>query len=212
MDGSRSSYVWISHLVEAPKIASRSSQLEICLPLGRSDHLLSLVNCMQETLQHNFYAGFLALGAAEIALDYTTIMKEFHYCPVPFLTGPSGTGKITVLKCVLALFGGHNTRFFSRGSKESYTLHCCQSGVPIACDDPLSENDTGQLVIDLYNGAKMTTIKRRDAQPLTTAIFSANFNLSAHARYVTLMQASHVRAGGTGPVGQAKTGPLFCRP
>ena len=183
-DDASSTYTWIGHLVEALKIAPNSKQLEIHLPLGECNHLYSMLGCLEETLQHNFHSGVLALGAAGMALQYDAIMKEMHYCPMPFLTGPSGTGKTTALKSALSLFGGHNTRFFSSGSKESYALHCCQAGVPIACDDPLSESDTGQIAIDLYNGAKITTIKRGDSRPLTTAMFSANFNLSSQARYV----------------------------
>ncbi len=95
---------------------------------------------------------------------------------MPFLTGPSGTGKTAALTSAVAMYGGQKT---------SYALHCCQAGIPIGCDDPSIESDTGQIAVDdLYNGAKITTIKRGDSQPLTTAIFSANFNPSSHARYV----------------------------
>ena len=106
----------------------------------------------------------LALGATAMALHYSTIIQRNHHCHIPFLTGPSGTGKTTALRSGLSLLGAHEQRFFSRGTTEKYSIHCCESSFPIGCDDPLSEVQTGQLVVDLYNGAKVTTVKRGDKQ------------------------------------------------
>jgi len=91
-------------------------------------------------------------------------------------------GKTTALQSGLSLLGAHEQRFFSRGTTEKYSIHCCESSFPIGCDDPLSEVQTGQLVVDLYNGAKVTTVKRGDMKPLSTAVVSANFTMTAKAR------------------------------
>ena len=61
-------------------------------------------------------------------------------------------------------------------------MHCCECYFPIGCDDQLSEEQTGQLVVDLYNGAKFTTVKHGVMKPLSTAIVSANFTMAAKAR------------------------------
>ena len=54
---------------------------------------------------------------------------------------------------------------------------------PIGCDDPLSDQQTGQLVVDFYNGAKGSTVKHGDLKPQSTAVVSANFTITAKARY-----------------------------
>lgn len=173
--------VWIGHLVSATKVAADSSQLPVSRPLGVKS-LKNLLATLRIIMHHNFYPSVLALGATAMALHYSTIIKHSHHCHIPFLTGPSGTGKTTALRSGLSLIGAQEKRFFSRGTKEKYSQHCCESSFPIGCDDPLSEAHTGQLVVDLYNGAKSTTIKHGEMKPLSTAIVSANFAMTAKAR------------------------------
>jgi len=181
IDEATSNLVWIGHLVSAPKVAPDDSQLPISLPLG-TQSLHELLATLKVIMHHNFYPAILALGATAMALHYSTIIQRNHHCHIPFLTGPSGTGKTTALRSGLSLLGAHEQRFFSRGTTEKYSIHCCESSFPIGCDDPLSEVQTGQLVVDLYNGAKVTTVKRGDMKPLSTAVVSANFTMTAKAR------------------------------
>ena len=140
------------------------------------------VSTLEATMAHNFFSFIMALGATAMAMHYATIIQCNHQFHVPFLTGPSGTGKTTSLRSGLSLFGAHETRFYSRGTKEKYALHCCESSFPIGCDDPLSPEQTGQLLVDLCNGAKITTVKHNNIKPLSTVIVSANFSMSEKAR------------------------------
>jgi len=181
IDEKKSDLVWIGHLLSATQVADDDTQLPISLPLG-TESLNELITTLDIVMHHNFYPSVLALGATAMALHYTTILQRNHHCHIPFLTGESGTGKTTALRSGLSLIGAHEKRFFSRGTKEKYSLHCCECSIPIGCDDPVSEANTGQLVVDLYNGAKFTTVKHGDLKPLSTAVVSANFTMTAKAR------------------------------
>ena len=143
-----SDQVWIGHLVSAKKVAEDSTQLAISLPLS-TESLNTLFSTLGALMQHNFYPSVLTLGATAMALHYLTLIQRNHHCHIPFLSGASGTGKTTALRSGLSLLGAHEKRFFSRGTKEKYTLHCSESTIPVGCDDPVSELHTGQMVVDL---------------------------------------------------------------
>ena len=71
-----SEYIWIGHLVDAPKVANNNSQLDIFLPLGDQTHLQNMVMCPEKTLQHHFSSGLLALGAAAMGMHYGLMHHE----------------------------------------------------------------------------------------------------------------------------------------
>ena len=176
-----SDQVWIGHLVSAKKIAEDSTQLAISLPLSK-EILNTLFSTLRDLMQHNYCPSVLTLGATAMALHYLTLIQRNHHCHIPFQSGASGTGKTTALRSGLSLLGAHEKRFFSHGTKEKYTLRCSECAIPVGCDDPVSELHTGQMVVDLYNGAKFTTVKHGDLKPLSTAIVSANFTMTSKAR------------------------------
>ena len=181
IDLSTSPLVWIGHLISATGVAPEETSLRISTPLSTCS-LRPLVETLRTVLKHNFCAGMLSLGASAMAVHYSTILRKRNHCHVPLLTGPSGTGKTTALKSALSLFGAHESRFFSRGSVESYGSHCCESGLPLGCDDPLSEKQTGQLMVDLYNGAKITSVSKGVRKPRTMVLVSANFSMQAQVK------------------------------
>ena len=62
----------------------------------------------------------------------------------------------------LSIFGGQNSRFFTRGTKEKYMQHLSKSQIPIGIDDPQQQKNIGEMIVDLYNGAMSTTIVHGD--------------------------------------------------
>jgi hypothetical protein len=95
-----------------------------------------------------------------------------------------GTGKSLALRAGLSLFGSHRTWFYSRGTCEKYLLNLSRSTFPIGIDDPQKPDAIGELMVDLFNGAKSTTITHGDIQPITSGIVTANFNLEQKKKYV----------------------------
>ena len=178
-----SNFVWLSHLDcrAAAGVSLPSVAVPVHLPLGTAG-LLQVVDAMKSIMRHNFFPALLALGAGVMALHYSKIVRKRGHCHVPVLYGYSQTGKTTALQLALALFGCHRLTFYSRGSKEAYLKKCCNSTLPVGCDDPQSEVCTGQLIIQLFNGAMSTVIKHGDQLPLTCCLISANFNLSETAK------------------------------
>ena len=181
IDREESEYVWLSARDCRTVGLPGPIALSVSLPLG-SAGLVKLIDALSTMMQHNFHPAILTLGAAVMVLHYTQLLRKRGHCHVTVLFGNSQTGKTSALLIALSLFGCHHQTFFERGSKEAYLHKCCISSLPVGCDDPQSQATTGQLIVELFNGAKCTLMKSGDMSPLTSTIISANFNLSETAK------------------------------
>ena len=177
VDPSNCTSVWLGGLYNGGGIATSSSSLRIHLPLD-SDNLLPLVDVMNTIFKHNFVPALLAMGSASMLMHYRTIIEHNMCCAVPIMFGPVGTGKSLSLRIALSIFGGHTSRFFTRGTKEKYMQHLSSSQAPIGIDDPQQSKTIGEMIVDLYNGALCTTIAHGDLKPLTAPIIAANFGMA----------------------------------
>ena len=85
--------------------------------------------------------------------------------------------------------------FYSRGTKESFVSILAWQTVPIGLDDPQSVKNISELlkIIDLFRGAKNTSVKRGASKPLGTVLTSANFTPTESVRYhlVILIDGYH---------------------
>lgn len=150
--------------------------IPVTMPLGTMG-LSNLIQAMRELLKHNFCCGMLSIGAAMMSLHYSKLLAKRGYCHIPVLFGEPQTGKTTTLKICLSAFGCHQRTFYSRGTKEAYLRRCCESTFPVGCDDPQSPMVVGQLIVELFNGAKCTLVKG-DIAPISSCLISSNFSLS----------------------------------
>ena len=125
---------------------------------------------------------------------YQRTVQGLNYS-VTVAHGPSGKGKTTALLSELSLFGGQEKPFYSRGTKESFVSILARQTVPIGLDDPQSVKNISELlkIIDLFRGAKNTSVKRGASKPLGTVLTSANFTPTESARYhlVILIDGYH---------------------
>lgn len=173
--------VWISHLYKGPGAAHHDSACSIELPLSTEPlHLLLML--LKSIMGHNFIPALMTLGSCAMALHYTTILRNFLFCPVPLAFGESGTGKTTSLRCGLAIVGAHPDRFYSKASLEKYCELSSGSSLPFGIDDPKSRTALGDLTVALFNGAKEATIKRGEKVPSCMAVISANFTVSEQTK------------------------------
>ena len=115
-------------------------------------------------------------------MHYKTIIEENGECAAPFICGPVGTGKSLALRAALSMFGGQKSRFYSRDTREKYLLLMSQSTFPVGIDDPQRPESIGELMIDMFNGAKSTTVAHGDVELITSGIVTANFDLSQRAQ------------------------------
>ena len=125
---------------------------------------------------------------------WATVTEQFKAWTVLW-HGPNGKGKTTALLSELSLFGGQKKPFYSRGTKESFVSILARQTVPIGLDDPQSVKNISELlkIIDLFRGAKNTSVKRGASKPLGTVLTSANFTPTESARYrlVILIDGYH---------------------
>ena len=154
--------------------------IPITMQLGTKG-LKDLITVMRVLLKHNFCCGVLCIAAGLKLLHYNTLLSKRGYCHIPVLYGRPQTGKTISLKFALAAFGCHQRTFYSRGSKEAYLRWCYESTFPVGCDDPQSASVIGQLIVELFNGAKCTLVKG-DITPITGCLISANFSMSERSK------------------------------
>ena len=167
-----SQYVWLSHLCRGKGIASNANAVSIFLPLT-TDGLLPLIEAIIVAMKHNSPAALMVLGSACIAMHYQTIVELNGECPAPLVCGDVGA---------LSLFGCNKSRFYTKGTMEKYLLLLSKSTFPLGIDDPKKQDSVGELLVDLFNGGKSTTVTHGDIEPSSMGIITANFNLSAKAK------------------------------
>ena len=177
-----SCYIWIGHIFNGPGVASHAEECSIEHPLT-TDPLCALMESLQAHFSHNFVPCVMAIASAIFVLHYQLFLSKLKLCPVPLLFGDSGTGKTTALLCGLALYGAHDTRFYSKITKEKVLQLCVSSGLPVGVDDPQSRSQISRLIIDLFNGARTGSITHGDQKPSSTCIVSANFTTLEQQRY-----------------------------
>ena len=177
IDSANSPYIWISLMLQGKGIAPNCEAIVIPKMLS-TDGLHPLLDALHKVMKQNFPAALVVLGSAGLSMHYKTLVEKNGECPAPFICGGVGTGKSLALRAALSLFGSHKTCFYSRGTREKLLQHLSWSALPIGIDDPQKPDTIGELMVDLFNGAKSTTISHGDIQPITTGIVTANFNLS----------------------------------
>ena len=94
----------------------------------------------------------MTVAAALLALNYETVLKAYEGCPVPFIYGPSQTGKTHSCKTALALLGMLQRGFFKKITSQYIIIN--------VIDDPCDikhrkGNHTvpSDLVNDIFDGA-----------------------------------------------------------
>ena len=173
IDASKSQYAWIGYLRQGHGI----NEAIVIKAKLTTDGLHPLMESLHTVMQHNFAPSLMVLGSVGMSMHYKKLIERNGECPAPFICGDVGTGKSLALRAGLSLFGSHRTRFYSRGTREKYLLNLSRSTFPIGIDDPQKPDAIGELMVDLFNGAKSTTITHGDIQPITSGIVTANFNL-----------------------------------
>ena len=95
--------------------------------------------------------------------------------------GPTETGKSTSLKVGLSLTGGQKHAFYSKGTNAYFLERSALSCFPFGIDDPNMSTysgrkhlDVGELVVDVYNGAKTANLRSGALQPSSVPIISTN--------------------------------------
>lgn len=96
-------------------------------------HIEALKSC----LNHNFIPGLLTFGSVIMALHYEDVVTHFEGCPIPYVYGPSGTGKTCSVQEGLSLVGLHKGAFFKKSCSESWLRErSAKSTLPFTVDDP----------------------------------------------------------------------------
>ena len=116
-----------------------------------------------------------------MSCHYRQIVDNLGGIPVVIACGPTETGKSTSLKVGLSLTGGQKNAFYSKGTNAYFFERSALSCLPFGIDDPnmstyagRKQLDVGELVVDLYNGAKTANLHSGALQPSSAPIISTN--------------------------------------
>jgi hypothetical protein len=148
-----SPYVWLRHSMFSSLSAVSSKQLMpmINLPLS-TQYLLQHMETLKSCLNHNFIPGLLTMGSVIMTFHYENIVELFDGCPIPFLYGPSGTGKTLSVRKGLSLVGMHKGAFFKKSCSEKWLRErSAKSTFPFTVDDPKKSRDVEEFIDDLYD-------------------------------------------------------------
>ena len=139
---------------------------------------IKLVQLIETTVKHNATSALLVIGIAIMLCHYRQIVNTFGGFPIVFACGPTETGKLTSLRAGLSLTGGQKNAFYANCTKQHYFLErTALSCLPFGVDNSnmllyggRKQLDVGELVVDLYNGAKTANLR---TQWLSAAVFHA---------------------------------------
>lgn len=168
---SNMSYVWLGHLLSdddskgiTVKVICPSPQL----PLS-TEGIHPLINAMKTCLKHNFLSGLLTMASALMTLHYECILKVFDGCSIPFVYGPSMTGKSTSVRCALSLLGMQKWGFFKKSTSTKWFYdRCCRSTLPFTIDDPSANQNAliSDFINDVYDGGVVVNLRSGANKPI----------------------------------------------
>jgi hypothetical protein len=182
-----SKYVWLPQVAligTSSDVSSASLSPIIRQPLSTED-LYGLLVCMKKCFKHNFIPSIMTLAGGLLALNYEAILESYEGCPVPYVYGPSQTGKTQACKTALALLGMLQKGFYKKTTSQKWFLERCSlSSMPFAIDDPRDVRDRRgnntvpsdllDLINDIFDGGIVANLRLGAIRPRSTCIITAN--------------------------------------
>lgn len=106
LDHTESDYIWLNRalLGDVSNVPSADILPTIHTPLLTAS-LSRMVSLLKVALKHNFFSALTIMAGGILALNYTTVTRQYSGCPVVIALGPSETGKSTVIKAALSITG-----------------------------------------------------------------------------------------------------------
>ena len=179
---SLSEYIWSPECLsaKADKVSVHEITPSISTPLS-VECLHEMVTLVETTMKHNALSALLLIGGAIMSCHYRQIVDTFGGFPIVLACGPTETGKSTSLKVGLSLTGGQKHAFYAKGTNAYFLERAALSCLPFGIDDPnmstyggRKQLDIGELVVDLYNGAKTANLRSGARQPSSVPIIATN--------------------------------------
>ena len=166
----------------------------IKLPLSSTPVLHSLLSHLKVVMKHNFYSAILVLSGAVLQLHYSTL-QTLGGCPIVVAVGESETGKSTTLLAALALLGNafiilfilvvvmyihvgvSTSSYYERGTNAHFLTRSIESTLPFCVDDPQKSDSLSSLIVDLYSGTKIASM-RKEITPKCAFMIATNYSIS----------------------------------
>ena len=102
----------------------------------------TLTSVHEEVFQTQLCAGHNDNRLWNHVAAYEAILEHFEGCPVPFLYGPSQTGKTQLSKILFYMLGMQMKAFYKKTTSQKWFLDCCSmSSMPFVIDDPRNMKD-----------------------------------------------------------------------
>lgn len=184
-----SNYVWLPHIAlqNASSNDINSACLSPCINGALStNHLKPLLLCMKQCFKHNFIPSVMCLGGILMALHYQTVLENYEGCSIPFLYGPSQTGKTNSSKIALALLGMLKRGFYKKSTSQKWFLERCSlSSMPFVIDDPRDikdrksssatvQTDLLNLLNDIFDGGIVANLRTGEIRPRSMCLITSN--------------------------------------
>ena len=124
-----SKYVWLSHVMlqnagSNCDINLASLTPHVHMPQSTAQ-LKPLLVSVKKRFKHSCVPGIMTIGSGIMSLHYEAILEHFEGCPVPFLYGPSQTGKTQLSKILLYMLGMQKKAFYKKTTSQKWTAVQC---------------------------------------------------------------------------------------
>ncbi len=143
--------------------------------------LHKLMGLLRSATRHNFFSALLVVGGALAGTHFRKIIDHFGGFSILIAFGPTETGKSTSIRAALSILGCQRAGFYSKGTSAYMMERSALSCFPYAIDDPnmgsyagRKQLDVGELIVDLYNGAKTANLRSGALQPCSAPIIATN--------------------------------------
>ncbi len=155
-----SEFIWLGSMIgnrKLPNVAPASDAALIPEKTTPQDALDNTLVCLKQAVNNNYVAAFVLIASAALAMHYETVLSVYGMCPTPVAVGPKGTGKSTVAKAILALFG--TPQFFVRDFTATQTsVLNSRKTFPSIFDDPSDIGKVKSMIDNSFNaGARCTS-------------------------------------------------------
>lgn len=184
-----SKYVWLSHVMlqnagSNCDINLASLTPHVHMPLSTAQ-LKPLLVSVKKCFKHNYVPGIMTIGSGIMSLHYEAILEHFEGCPVPFLYGPSQTGKTQLSKILLYMLGMQKKAFYKKTTSQKWFLdRCSMSSMPFVIDSPRDMKDRKgtatvpsdllDLANDIFDGGIVANLRTGAIWPRSTCVITAN--------------------------------------
>lgn len=189
-----SDILWINKdlIYENDKISSADISPRVRQPLT-ADSLTDLIDACVELGKHNLVPTLLVVAGTALAFHYETVVELYSGCPITVAIGEAETGKSTAIRAGLSLCACDQLSLYVKGTNAAFLERSNRSTLPFGIEEGArgkkgksraNQLDMPELIIELYNGSRMTNLKSGTMKPRSIPVVASNFDVEDMEKFV----------------------------